>query len=126
MMANKIAETGLPADVVNAIEAHLTKAECKHPLFAMQIVPVRLCNPDTIKLLLDEARKNREDSKSVYDVLTEEFFEIFEAIEKKDFYSARTEIYDAIAVLLRLDKVLQEKQRNEDFQRNDIPFCNNS
>lgn len=125
-MANKIIEPGLPADVVNAIEAHLTKAESKHPLFATQIVPARLCNQGTIKFLLNEARKNKENSKSVFDVLTEEYYEIFEAIEKKDFYSARDEIYDAIAVLLRLDKVLQEKQRNDDFKRNDIPFCNNS
>lgn len=123
MMASKIIETNLPAEVIEAIDRHLTKAETKHPFFAASIIPARLCNPDAIKLMLHESRDNREKTKSVYDVLMEEFGEIFEAVQLNDIKNARYEIYDTIAVLLRLDKVLQEKQRNEDFKRNDIPLC---
>ena len=125
-MANKIIETNLPTEVIEAIDRHLTKAETKHPFFASSIIPVRLCNPESIKLLLQESRDNRENTQSVYDVLVEEFCEIFEAVQRKDLINARQEIYDTIAVLLRLDKVLQEKQRNEDFKRNDIPLCGNN
>lgn len=56
----------------------------------------------------------------------EENYEIFEAVQSNDLDSARLEIYDSIAVLLRLDKVLQEKQRNENFKLNDIPFYGNN
>ena len=122
-MANKIIETNLPAEVIEAIDRHLTKAETKHPFFAASIIPSRLRNPETIKLLLRESREDREKTKSVYDVLMQEIYEIFEAVQCNDLESARQEIYDSIAVLLRLDKVLQEKQINENFKRTDIPFC---
>ena len=125
-MANKIIETNLPAEVIETIDRHLTKAETKHPFFASSIIPVRLCNPEAIKLLLQESRDNREKTYSVYDVLMQENYEIFEAVQLNDLESARQEIYDTIAVLLRLDKVLQEKQRNENFKRNDIPLCRNN
>lgn len=115
-------ETNLPSHIIVEIDRHLTKAETKHPFFAASIIPVRLCNPETIKLLLQESRDNREKTQSVYDVLMEEFGEIFEAVQDNNIKEARYEIYDTIAVLLRLDKVLQEKQRNEDSKRNDIPL----
>lgn len=119
-MANKIIETNLPAEVIEAIDRHLTKAETKHPFFAASILPYKLCNPLAIKSLLQKAREEREKTQSVLDVLMEENFEIFEAIQENNLVNARQEIYDSIAVLLRLDKVLQEKQRNEDFKKNDI------
>lgn len=125
-MANKIIETNLPSEVIETIDRHLTKAETKHPFFAKSIIPVRLCNPDSIKVMLGISRIDRERTQSVYDVLVEEFCEIFEAVQRNDLINARQEIYDTIAVLLRLDKVLQEKQRNEDFKRNDIPLCGNN
>jgi NTP pyrophosphatase (non-canonical NTP hydrolase) len=75
---------------------------------------------------LRESREDSEKTKSVYDVLMQENYEIFEAIQDNNLINARQEIYDTIAVLLRLDKVLQEKQRNEDFKRNDIPFYENN
>lgn len=118
----KIIKTDLPAHIIVEIERHLTNAETKHPFFAASIFPTRLCNPESIKLLLKESREDREKTKSVYDVLMQENYEIFEAIQDNNIKNARYEIYDTIAVLLRLDKVLQEKQRNEDFKRNDIPL----
>lgn len=125
-MANKIIETNLPAEVIAEIDRHLTKAETKHPFFAASIIPAKLCNQEVINSLLKEYREEREKTKSVYDVLMEENYEIFEAIQRNDLINARQEIYDTIAVMLRLDKVLQEKQRNEDFKRNDIPLCGNN
>lgn len=124
-MANKIIETNLPAIVITEIDRHLTNAKTKHPFFAESIIPYRLCDPQDIKSLLQGSREEREKTKSVYDVLMQENYEIFESIHNNDIKNARYEIYDAIAVLLRLDKVLQEKQRNEDFERNDIPFFGN-
>lgn len=125
-MASKIIETDLPAVVIEAIDRHLTKAETKHPFFAASILPAIFSNTEFIKKLLKKSREDREKTKSVYDVLMQENYEIFEAIQENDLESARQEIYDSIAVLLRLDKVLQEKQRNEDFKRNDIPLCGNN
>ena len=125
-MANKIIETNLPANIVVEIDRHLTKAETKHPFFAASIIPLKLCNPESIKTMLDLSRVDRERTQSVYDVLMEEIYETFEAIQNNDIKNARYEIYDSIAVLLRLDKVLQEKQRNEDFKKNDIPLCGNN
>lgn len=126
MMASKIIETNLPAEVIEAIDRHLTKAETKHPFFAASIIPARLCDPESIKVLLQKFREDREKSASVYEVLMQEIYEIFEAVQDKNLINARQEIYDSIAVLLRLDKVLQEKQRNENFKRNDIPFYGNN
>lgn len=117
----KIIDTNLPEDVIKAVERHLDKAETKHPVFAYSILPPRIVNIDTIKELLKDARISRDESKSVYDVLREEFYEIFEAVAENKTIEARSEIYDTIAVLLRLDKVLQEKQRNELFHQSDIP-----
>lgn len=125
-MANKIVETDLPAHIIVEIDRHLTKAETKHPFFAASIIPARLCNPEAINTLLDLSRIDSERTKSVYDVLMQENYEIFEALQRNDLKNARYEIYDTIAVLLRLDKLLQEKQRNEDFKRNDIPLCGNN
>ena len=125
-MANKIIETNLTAEVIEAIDRHLTKAETKHPFFAESIIPARLRNIETIKLLLRESREDREKTKSIYDVLMQENYEIFEAVQDNNLINARQEIYDTIAVLLRLDKVLQEKQRNEYFKKNDIPFYGNN
>ena len=123
-MANKIIETNLPAEVIEAIDRHLTKAETKHPFFAASILPAIFSNTEFIKKLLNKSREDREKTKSVYDVLMQENYEIFEAIQDNNIKNARYEIYDTIAVLLRLDKVLQEKQRYEDFKQNDIPLLN--
>ena len=122
-MANKIIETDLPAQVIVEIERHLTKAETKHPFFAESILPAIFSNTEFIKKLLKKSREDREKTKSVYDVLMQENYEIFEAIQDNNIKNARYEIYDTIAVLLRLDKLLQEKQRNEDFKKKDIPIC---
>ncbi len=123
-MDRKIVETNLPAVVITEIDRHLTKAETKHPFFAESILPAIFSNTEFIKKLLKKSREDREKTKSVYDVLMQENYEIFEAIQDNNIKNARYEIYDTIAVLLRLDKVLQEKQRYEDFKQNDIPLLN--
>ena len=118
----KVLETNLPEEVINAIDKHLKLAESKHQVFAFSILPERLNDNELIRKSLKEARLNCNSTGSAYDVLQEEILEIFDAICDGDLYNARTEIYDSIAVLLRLDKVLQEKQRNLYFQKNDIPI----
>lgn len=107
-MANKIIETNLPSHIIVEIDRHLTKAETKHPFFAASILPVKLCNPESIKTMLELSRIDCKRTQSVYDILMEEIYETFEAIQNNDFKNARYEIYDSIAVLLRLDKLLQE------------------
>lgn len=121
----KIIDCKLPTDVITTIERHLEKAETKHPDFAEHIIPTRIVTQSPTKLL-KEARDNRDKTKSVFDILEEEFYEIFEALSRSNLIDARMEIYDTIAVLLRLDKVLQSKQQNEDFLRNDIPIVGNN
>lgn len=123
-MTRKIIETNLPAVVITEIDRHLTNAETKHPFFAESILPAIFSNTEFIKKLLKKSREEREKTKSVYDVLMQENYEIFEAIQDNNIKNARYEIYDTIAVLLRLDKVLQEKQRYEYFKKNDIPLLN--
>lgn len=123
-MANKIIETNLPAVVITEIDRHLTKEETKHPFFAESILPAIFGNTEFIKKWFKKSREDREKTKSVYDVLMQENYEIFEAIQDNNIKNARYKIYDTIAVLLRLDKVLQEKQRYEDFKQNDIPLLN--
>ncbi len=88
----KIIDTNLPEDVIKAVARHLDKAETKHPVFADSILPSRIVNIDTIKELLKEARISRDESRSVYDVLREEFYEIFEAVAENNTIEARAEI----------------------------------
>lgn len=118
----QVLETNLPEEVIEAIDKHLKRAESKHPVFAFSILPERLNDKEIVRNSLKEARLKCDSTGSTYDVLQEEFLEIFDAICDGDLYNARLEVYDSIAVLLRLDKVLQEKQRNISFQKNDIPI----
>lgn len=118
----QVLETNLPKEVIEAIDKHLKRAEGKHPVFAFSILPERLNDKELVRNFLNEARLKCERTGSAYDVLQEEILEIFDAIFDGDLCNARLEIYDSIAVLLRLDKVLQEKQRNRYFQNNDIPI----
>ena len=118
----QVLETNLPKEVIESIDKHLKRVEDKHPVFAFSILPERLNDNDLVRNFLKEARLKCNSTGSAYDVLQEEILEIFDAIFDGDLYNARLEIYDSIAVLLRLDKVLQEKQRNLSFQKNDIPI----
>lgn len=118
----QVLETNLPKEVIEAIDEHLKRAESKHPVFAFSILPERLNDKEIVRNSLKEARLRCNSTGSAYDVLQEEILEIFDAICDGGLCNARLEIYDSIAVLLRLDKVLQEKLRNIYFQKNDIPI----
>lgn len=65
------------------------------------------------KKSVKEARKLCELSGSAWDVIQEEIVEIFEDIESNKFDDAREEIYDSVATLLRLDKVLENIATSE-------------
>lgn len=97
--------------VIDNIDEHLVKAETKHPVFCNAIIPKRL-KGNHFKKSVKEARKLCDLTGSAYDVINEELNEIFEAVESDRIGSAREEIYDTIATLLRLDKALEGIPKN--------------
>lgn len=90
-------------ETINKIAEHLEHAETKHPLFC-----VRICGEGTtlenVKVLLKKSRQNRDEFKTADWVLSQEVQEVFEAYLEGRYSDCREEIYDTIAVLLRLDK----------------------
>lgn len=101
----------IPSKVIERIDEHLVKAETKHPVFCNALIPKRL-RGNHFKKSVKEARKLCDLTGSAYDVINEELNEIFEAVERGNIDSAREEIYDSIATLLRLDKSLEEMPKN--------------
>lgn len=104
------------------IERHVDKAETKHPHFADSIIPERLSDPQVITNFLKEARIKRDNTRSVYDVLQEEVLEVFEAVYEGRIDDARSEIYDTIAVLVRLDRELMYRKAGMPYEDNLIPI----
>lgn len=101
----------IPSKVIERIDEHLVKAETKHPVFCNALIPKRL-RGNHFKKSVKEARKLCDLTGSAYDVINEELNEVFEAVESGKIDSAREEIYDSIATLLRLDKSLEEMPKN--------------
>ena len=101
----------IPKMVIDCIDEHLVKAETKHPVFCNALIPKRL-KGNHFKKSVKEARKLCDLTGSAYDVINEELNEIFEAVESGKVDSAREEIYDSIATLLRLDKALEGMPNN--------------
>ena len=101
----------IPSKVIERIDEHLVKAETKHPVFCNALIPKRL-RGNHFKKSVKGARKLCDLTGSAYDVINEELNEVFEAVERGNIDSAREEIYDSIATLLRLDKYLEEMPKN--------------
>ena len=112
----------LPIAIFENIERHVDKAETKHPHFADSIIPERLSDPQVITNFLKEARLKRDKTRSVYDVLQEEVLEVFEAVHEGRIGDARCEIYDTIAVLVRLDKELMHREAGVPYEDKFIPI----
>lgn len=95
-------------DVIHNIDMHLEHAKKKHPLFC-----VKMCGEGTtlenVKALLKRSRENRDEFKTVDWVLSEEVQEVFEAYLEGRYRDCREEIYDTIAVLLRMDEMLDSQ-----------------
>ncbi len=100
---------------------HYLHACNKHPFFADSITkPLgkiakndqdRKYNAGVVEMWqqMAEYRKNLiPEQPSVHNVLSAELYEIWTALAKRDFAQAHQEIYDAMAVLLRLDENLEE------------------
>ena len=104
------------------IERHVDKADTKHPHFADSIIPERLSEPQVITNFLKEARIKRDNTRSVYDVLQEEVLEVFEAVYEGRIDDARSEIYDTIAVLVRLDRELIHRKAGIPYEEKFIPI----
>lgn len=104
------------------IERHVDKAETKHPHFADTIIPERLSDHQVITNFLKEARIKRDNTRSAYDVLQEEVLEVFEAVYEGRINDARSEIYDTIAVLVRLDRELMHRNAGVPYEDKFIPI----
>ena len=92
-------------ETIQKIAEHLEHAETKHPLFCVSV-----CGEGTtlenVKALLKKSRQNRDEFKTADWVLAQEVQEVFEAYLEGRYSDCREEIYDTIAVLLRMDKML--------------------
>lgn len=99
-------------NVIQNIDTHLEHAKKKHPLFC-----VKMCGEGTtlenVKVLLKKSRQNRDEFKTVDWVLSQEVQEVFEAYLEGRYRDCREEIYDTIAVLLRMDEMLEAKFESE-------------
>lgn len=103
------------------IRDHYSNAIAKHPFFADEI-----CFKDNtgwelqaqqLKSYLKYCTEKREKGENQYcraqDVLDVELAEVYAAYSKGDYEQARYEIFDAIAVLLRMDDMIAEKQMED-------------
>lgn len=99
-------------EIVQKIAEHLEHAKTKHPLFC-----VKICGEGTtlenVKTLLKRSRENRDNFKTADWVLAQEVQEVFEAYLEGRYRDCREEIYDTIAVLLRMDEMLEAKFESE-------------
>lgn len=91
----------ITSDIVKHINAHLAKAARKHPKFCDE-----LTNSWSAYHYYTRMKKCKAYSESNCNgetVLDEEVSEALYAIASEDWLHARSEIFDAIAVLLRMD-----------------------
>lgn len=95
-------------EIIQKIAEHLEHAKTKHPLFC-----VGFCGEGTtlenVKSLLKRSRENRDEFKTADWVLAQEVQEVFEAHLEGRYKDCSEEIYDTIAVLLRMDESLEKK-----------------
>ena len=112
---------------MKTLREHYLNACKKHPFFADSIIyPLgnQYDGPDK-KYMTANNKRNRavaaiwkgfvkskkeaiQNNPTVDNVLTAELYEIWHALASKDISQAHSEIYDAMAVLLRLDENLEE------------------
>lgn len=94
---------------------HYAHAIEKHPYFCDTFLPGYIFDEERGKVIADTLRYIREDMKkngeNMCNVLSEEAYEIFEAINDGNTAHAVEECFDAIAVLLRTIDVLEGRQK---------------
>lgn len=94
---------------------HYIHAKEKHPYFCDRFFPRWMPaeeRSERIDATLGCVRKEMEEhGEDLCAVLSEENYEIFEAINNSDTAHAVSECYDAIAVLLRTVDVLEGRQK---------------
>jgi hypothetical protein len=105
-------ETELDGAVVGAIERHYRNAKEKHPYFCDRITCLSEAGAE---MHLSIHRHSLEVEEKAGDVevntlLFCEFYEAMQAYTHGDTAAAVEECYDAIAVLLRVVDVLEERQ----------------
>lgn len=88
-------------DTIKHINAHMAKAERRHPKFCNELLATHLVQIYAECVALE--RSFADLNPCAENILNEEISEIYEQIAECNWLHARSEIFDAIAVLLRLD-----------------------
>ena len=103
--------------MLKQIFSHYRHAVEKHPWFCETFCTNEYrweLSAKQLKSYLKYCTKRHEEGEKPYcgakDVLDAELAEIYAAYSRGDFAQARYEIFDAIAVLLRMDDMIAEKQ----------------
>lgn len=104
---------------IEKIQQHYEHAKQKHPNFCDRLCPIEIPVKDairhtviTLSLLRKEIEIDEEKHRLMWDSLLNcEVWEIHEAIAMEDGKQAVEECYDAIAVLLRVIDVLEDRQQ---------------
>ena len=106
--------------MLKQIFSHYRHAVEKHPWFCDDVCDIDYSWASMARSLKDyisyQAKLHDDKDKSyclAKDVLNAEMAEIFAAYSRGDFAQARYEIFDAIAVLLRMDDMIAEKQMED-------------
>lgn len=115
---NVTQEPSLDAATVIAIARHYCHAKSKHPNFCDLLHPALMTEGErktVVRHLLKEARAEIAEDAALQRLMWDrllncEVWEVHEAIERGDKAAAVEEIYDAIAVLLRVIDVLEGRQ----------------
>lgn len=89
-------------DIQKQIDAHLLKATTLHPVFCDEVLSCP-SYPETYALAEARAKRACNSVGTAENIVREEIAEVFAAIAAGEYLQARSEIYDAIAVLIRLD-----------------------
>ncbi len=93
------------------IRKHLEHARKKHPFFASKMS--NTTNPFAWKDFGCGIKKLLKDFPTAHNVLEAEFPEIFEAFYGGNLEQARYEIFDTVAVLLRMEENLDDFFKKE-------------
>lgn len=94
---------------------HYAHAKEKHPYFCDALLPEWMPAEERGKVITDTLRYIREYMKesgeNMCGIVSEEIYEILEAVNNGDTAHAVYECYDAISVLLRTIDVLEGRQK---------------
>jgi hypothetical protein len=107
-------------ETVRMVKQHYDHAIATHPWFADDMCFIDLgwkLQAGNLKSYLEHCAERHEKGEKSYcmarDVLDAELAEVYAAYSEGYYEQARYEIYDAIAVLLRMEDMIAEKQMED-------------